>query len=45
MMLGVYPSWLQIEQLGEFVQLTIIGHICYGATLGYTAKRRLQRIG
>lgn len=41
MMLGVYPAWLQIEQLGEFVQLSIVGHVCYGSTLGYLCKRRL----
>lgn len=44
-MLGVYPWWLQIEQLGEFLQLSIIGHVCYGATLGALVRNRLARRG
>jgi hypothetical protein len=41
-MLGVYPWWLQIEQLGEFVGLSVIGHVSYGATLGAVTKWRLR---
>jgi hypothetical protein len=41
-MLGVYPWWLQIEQIGEFIGLSVIGHVCYGATLGAVTRWRLR---
>jgi hypothetical protein len=42
-MLGVYPSWLQIKQMQEFTTMSIFGHVCFGAALGYVSQRLLRR--
>lgn len=34
-----YPSWLGITALGEFVSMSLIGHLAYGAVLGILGKR------
>lgn len=38
-MLAVYPFWLQVTALGEFASMSLVGHVCYGATLGAVARR------
>lgn len=38
MMVSVYPGWLDMRALDEFLQVSVIGHIVYGAVLGYSAR-------
>jgi hypothetical protein len=38
-----YPSWLGITALGEFVSMSLIGHLAYGAVLGVLGKRLVER--
>lgn len=33
-MLAIYPGWLDVRALGEFTQISVLGHVWYGATLG-----------
>lgn len=40
-MLALYPGWLSIEALREFTQMSLVGHVAYGATLGAVARRLL----
>jgi hypothetical protein len=40
-MATLYPSWLRIQQLGEFLQVSATGHLVYGAVLGLVAQRLL----
>jgi hypothetical protein len=39
--LAFYPGWLQLRALGEFVQVSVFGHVVYGAVLGLVAGRAL----
>lgn len=40
----LYPGWLNITAFyAEFVTISFLGHIAYGATLGYVCKRGLLR--
>ena len=39
MMVTVYPGWLGLKALDEFLQVSIFGHLVYGSVLGYLAKR------
>lgn len=41
-MVSIYPGWLDIRAINEFLQVSIFGHMVYGAVLGYTAKWLLQ---
>jgi hypothetical protein len=41
-MLAIYPGWLDIKSLSEFTQMSIVGHVCYGATLGAVARKLLR---
>lgn len=41
-MLAIYPGWLDIEARREFTQMSILGHVAYGATLGAVARRLLR---
>jgi len=43
MMLGLYPRWLQIRQLEEFVTMSVVGHIAFGATLGLVSRHLLRK--
>lgn len=40
-MLALYPGWLHIQPLREFTQMSVVGHVAYGATLGTVARRLL----
>ena len=40
-MLAIYPGWLDIEARREFTQMSLLGHVAYGATLGALARRLL----
>ncbi len=43
-MLAVYPGWLRLDDvLEEFVTMSFLGHVAYGAVLGVVAQRRLAR--
>ncbi|MFI2473899.1 hypothetical protein [Nocardia xishanensis] len=37
-MAWLYPSWLRIEMLAEFLQVSAIGHVVYGTVLGTVAR-------
>lgn len=41
-MVWLYPKWMQMPQLQEFVTMSVLGHVAYGATLGLVAKRLLR---
>lgn len=41
-MVALYPSWLQLDALGEFLTMSVLGHLGYGATLGWSAQRLLR---
>jgi hypothetical protein len=43
-MLGLYPAWLQIPNLREFTEMSLVGHVAYGATLGALGHRNLTRL-
>ena len=40
-MLTFYPGWLNVQAIGEFFSMTILGHVAYGATLGGLSRRLL----
>lgn len=41
-MLAVYPGWLDLDAvLGEFVSMSFLGHVAYGAVLGRVSARLL----
>ena len=41
-MLTLYPRWLQIEALKEFTQMSLLGHVAYGLSLGLVTKALLR---
>ena len=41
--LSLYPGWLSIRFYDEFVQVSALGHVVYGATLGWLCARGLRR--
>jgi len=41
MQLAFYPGWLQMRAIGEFVQVSVFGHLVYGAVLGALTRRWL----
>lgn len=43
LMVTVYPGWLGLKALDEFLQVSILGHAAYGSVLGFTARRLLAR--
>lgn len=43
LMVTVYPGWLGLRALDEFLQVSILGHVAYGSVLGFTARRLLAR--
>ncbi|MDR6226828.1 hypothetical protein [Desmospora profundinema] len=43
MMVSVYPGWLGLKALDEFLSVSIFGHIIYGIVLGDVSKRLLRR--
>jgi hypothetical protein len=42
-MVGVYPTWLRIQLLDEFLQVSITGHLAYGLVVGATCRYLLTR--
>jgi hypothetical protein len=43
LMVTVYPGWLGLKALGEFLQVSVFGHIVYGVTLGWLAQYLLSK--
>lgn len=41
-MVSVYPGWLGLKALDEFLTVSITGHLAYGAVLGWLAKSILD---
>ena len=41
--LSLYPGWLNIRFYDEFVQISALGHVVYGATLGWLCARNLRK--
>ncbi|HEX6684216.1 MAG TPA: DUF6789 family protein [Candidatus Limnocylindrales bacterium] len=41
-MVSVYPGWLGLKALDEFLTVSITGHLAYGAVLGWLAKSLLE---
>jgi hypothetical protein len=37
-MVSIYPSWLGLKALDEFLSVSILGHVIYGAMLGIMAQ-------
>jgi hypothetical protein len=42
-MLSIYPGWLKIQFVDEFLGASLVGHVAYGSVLGMTSKRLLDR--
>jgi hypothetical protein len=42
LMLTLYPRWLQIEAMKEFTQMSLLGHVAYGLSLGLVTKALLR---
>lgn len=42
MMVSVYPGWLEMRALDEFLQVSVLGHLVYGAVLGHSARWLLR---
>jgi hypothetical protein len=43
--LTFYPGWLQMRSIGEFAQVSVVGHLIYGAVLGTLTRRWLPADG
>jgi hypothetical protein len=42
-MVSLYPGWLDLKALDEFLSISIIGHVTYGVVLGTVARSALGR--
>jgi hypothetical protein len=42
-MVALYPDWLRIQAVDEFLQVSMVGHLAYGATLGWASRAVLRR--
>lgn len=42
-MATLYPRWLRLQALGEFLQVSAVGHLVYGTTLGLLAGWGVRR--
>ena len=42
-MVSIYPGWLDIRAIDEFISVSVIGHIAYGLSLGVLARRFVPR--
>jgi hypothetical protein len=43
--LAFYPGWLNVRFLREFIAISLLGHIAYGASLGWIARTGRRRVG
>lgn len=39
LIVAMYPGWLGFSLTGEFVTVSVLGHVAYGAVLGAVARR------
>jgi hypothetical protein len=37
-MVSLYPGWLNLAAIDEFVSVSVVGHVAYGLTLGVLAR-------
>jgi hypothetical protein len=42
-MLTFYPGWLDVRAIGELFSMTLLGHVAYGAVLGWLSRRLVVR--
>ena len=42
-MVSLYPGWLDLKALKEFISISVAGHLAYGLVLGLTAGFLLNR--
>ena len=40
-MLALYPQWMQIPAFAEFTQMSVVGHVAYGLSLGLVTNALL----
>jgi hypothetical protein len=45
LMLTIYPGWLHPAAFGEFVSISMLGHVAYGSVLGTCSRWLLLRQG
>jgi len=38
-MVNIYPGWLGLRALDEFLSVSVVGHLAYGAVLGALCAR------
>ncbi|MGL4338901.1 MAG: DUF6789 family protein [Rhodoglobus sp.] len=43
LMVSFYPGWLDLKALDEFIPVSLIGHLAYGAVLGWLTKHIVMR--
>jgi len=43
-MATLYPSWLRIQALGEFLQVSAVGHVVYGSVLWLLAGAGIRQV-
>jgi hypothetical protein len=43
-MATLYPAWLRIQMLGEFLEVSALGHVVYGSVLGLVAGAGVRRL-
>jgi hypothetical protein len=43
LMVALYPSWLGVNPMGEFLSISILGHATYGVLLGAFARYGLEQ--
>ncbi len=41
-MVSLYPGWLGLKALDEFLSISIVGHLAYGSVLSLVSQRLLQ---
>ena len=42
-MVLLYPQWLRLQAVDEFLQVSIFGHVVYGVVLGFAARAEIRR--
>jgi hypothetical protein len=43
-MVSIYPGWLEMKALNDFLHVSIVGHLVYGTVLGYLSKYFIGRL-
>jgi hypothetical protein len=44
LMVSFYPGWLDLKALDEFIPVSLVGHLAYGAVLGLLAREVIARL-